>query len=222
MKYYNALAKYYDSLYKLKYMREVEKKIIFKEIKENYLVLDIGCGTGEQLKYIKNGIGLDISIEMAKIAYKKTNKPVVVGNVEHLPFKNKSFDAVISFFGALNHCNIRRAFREIRRVLKDDGIFIFTVANVYDIKWILKNLKNPKKIKKSIIKRKGEIVKYIDNKKYKVKTKFYSLEEIKRLLNEENFKIKYTFGLSNLPTDKFLYKSPFKYISTYIGFVVEK
>ncbi|WP_423792542.1 class I SAM-dependent methyltransferase [Methanocaldococcus indicus] len=220
IKYYDALAKKYNELYNLNYMEDVERKIMSKYIKEDDLVLDIGCGTGRHLKYFKKAIGLDISLEMAKIA-KKYN-PVVVGNVEYLPFKNNSFDAVISFFGALNHCNIIRAFKEIRRVLKNDGIFIFTLANVYDIFWIIKNLKKPKKIFSAIKKRKGEIYKVINNKKYNVKTRFYSYKEIIKLLNKLNFKLEFSFGLSNIFLDKFFYNTPYKYISTYIGFVVRK
>ncbi|CAB3289557.1 Methyltransferase [Methanocaldococcus lauensis] len=224
--YYDKLAKNYDKLYKNKYMRIVEKEIIKKEIKDNDFVLDIGCGTGEQLKILNKAIGLDISIEMAKIANKKTNKPVVVANAEFIPFKNRSFDKVISFFGALNHCNIKKVFKEVRRVLKDDGVFIFTVANIYDIKWILKNIikGNFKKIRKSLKKRKGTIIKVVDGEKIKVKTRFYSIKEIEELLKKEGFEILYTFGanITNSPLDMFIYKSFLKHFASYIGFVVKK
>ena len=154
-KYYNSLAKEYERIYcenRLKWMREIEDILIKNEVKKDYLVLDIGCGTGEQLKKLNNAVGLDISIEMAKISHNKTGKFVVVGDAENLPFKNKTFDCVISFFGALNHVNLNRTLKEIKRVLKDDGVLIFTVANVYDIRWIFKTLrrKGIKSTKKAI------------------------------------------------------------------------
>jgi ubiquinone/menaquinone biosynthesis C-methylase UbiE len=224
--YYDKLAKNYDKLYKNKYMRVVEREIIKKEIKDDDFVLDIGCGTGEQLKLLNRAIGLDISIEMAKIANKKTNKPVVVANVEFLPFKNKSFDKAISFFGALNHCNLKRALREVNRVLKDDGVFIFTVANIYDIKWILKNILRGdfKKVKNALKKRRGTIIKIIDGERIKVKTRFYSIIEVENALKEEGFEVVYTFGanITNSPLDRFIYKSFLKHFASYIGFVAKK
>ena len=224
--YYDKLAKSYDKLYKNKYMRVVEREIIKREIKDDDFVLDIGCGTGEQLKLLNRAVGLDISIEMAKIAKHKTNKPVVVANAEFLPFKSKSFDKAISFFGALNHCNLKRALREVNRVLKDDGVFIFTIANIYDIKWILKNILRGdfKKVKNALKKRKGTIIKIIDGEKIKVKTRFYSIREVENALKEEGFEVVYTFGanITNSPLDKFIYKSFLKHFASYIGFVAKK
>ncbi|WP_456471941.1 class I SAM-dependent methyltransferase [Methanocaldococcus sp.] len=222
MKYYDKIAKHYDNIYKEKFMREIEKRIITKEIKG--LTLDIGCGTGEQLKLLDEAIGLDISLEMAKIAMKKTNKFVVVANAEKLPFKDNTFYNVISFFGALNHCNIDRAFKEIYRVLKPNGKFIFTVANVYSLSYIFKNIKNPKRLRLSFKKRKGEIRRYIDGERIKIKTRFYDYWEIKKLLEKNNFKIKYGFGarIFNNKLDLFLYKTFFKYFASYIGFVCIK
>jgi ubiquinone/menaquinone biosynthesis C-methylase UbiE len=224
--YYDKLAKSYDKLYKNKYMRVVEREIIKKEIKDNDFVLDIGCGTGEQLKLLNRAVGLDISIEMAKMAKHKTNKPVVVANAEFLPFKNKSFDKAISFFGALNHCNLKRALREVNRVLKDDGVFIFTVANIYDIKWILKNILRGdfKKVKNALKKRKGTITKIIDGEKIKVKTRFYSIGEVENALRKEGFEVIYMFGanITNSPLDKFIYRSFLKHFASYIGFVAKK
>ncbi|WP_456418572.1 class I SAM-dependent methyltransferase [Methanocaldococcus infernus] len=224
MKYYDKLAKYYDKLYKEKYMREVEKKVIMKEVEG--LTLDIGCGTGEQLKLLNEGIGLDISLEMAKIAKEKCKKFVVVANSEHLPFKDESFDTVISFFGALNHCNINKAFKEVYRVLKPEGKFIFTVANAYDIKWIVKNLrrKGLKKTLKAVKERRGRLVKYINGERIRVKIRFYSMNEIKEKLLKNNFKIEYSFGanITNSFIDKFIYKSFLKYFGSYIGVVARK
>ncbi len=226
--YYDSIAKEYDKLYygnKLKWMREIENIVIENEIKNDYLVLDIGCGTGEQLAKLNNAIGLDISLNMAKIAYNKTDKFVVVGDAENLPFKSKSFDCIISFFGALNHVQLNRVLKEIKRVLKHDGILIFTVANVYDIRWIFKTLRKRgiKSTKKAIENKKGEIIKFINGKRIKVKTKFYNLNDIENALHKYNFHINYTFGtnITNSFIDKFIYKSFLKNFGCYIGVVAK-
>jgi len=226
--YYNTLAKDYDRIYRNKYMRSVEYKVLRDEIKRDFLILDVGCGTGEHLIYLKdyNIIGLDISIEMTRRAKIKSGKFVVVGDVQYLPFKSRSFNCVISFFGALNHVQINRALKEIRRVLVKGGIFIFTLANLYHLRWIVRSLlrRGWEKTLKSIKKRRGDITRVVDGKRIKVSTRFYSLREIEVLLKKHNFHIKYTFGtyITNSPLDTLLYKTFLKYFGGYIGAVVVK
>lgn len=230
MEYYNTLAKDYDKIYKnknkdIEYMRIIEQEILNNEVKKNYLILDIGCGTGEQLNYLRNYniLGLDISLEMAKKAKNKTGKFLFVGNAEYLPFKNKSFNCVISLFGALNHVQINRVFKEVRRVLTKNGVFIFSIANVYNLGWIIGSLKKRGliKTKRAIKHKKGDIVKYIDGKKIRVNTKFYSIKDIENILKKYNFYIKYTFGtnITNSPLDRIIYKTFLKNFGVYIGAV---
>jgi len=227
--YYNTLAREYDRIYRnMEYMRAVEYKVVKNEIKRDYLILDVGCGTGEHLVYLRdfNTVGLDISIEMARRARDKSGKFVVVGDGQHLPFKSRSFHCVISFFGALNHGDIERVFKEIRRVLVKGGIFIFTVANLYDLKWIVKSLlrRGWRDTLKAMKRRRGDIRKVIDGRRIKVNTRFYSLGEVENLLRKHNFHIKYTFATSitNSPLDNLLYKTFLKYLGGYIGAVAVK
>jgi SAM-dependent methyltransferase len=52
----------------------------------------------------------------------------------HLPYKNSSFDIVVSF-GVLEHVlNDLESLKEIRRVLKEDGIFLFALLP-YWLSW---------------------------------------------------------------------------------------
>jgi 2-polyprenyl-3-methyl-5-hydroxy-6-metoxy-1,4-benzoquinol methylase len=78
--YYEDLANEYDNRFnnqRLDYMRSVENKALLENLKRG-LILDIGCGTGEQtILLAKNGytvIGMDISMEMIKIANDRINK----------------------------------------------------------------------------------------------------------------------------------------------------
>ncbi|HIQ50081.1 MAG TPA: class I SAM-dependent methyltransferase [Nanoarchaeota archaeon] len=229
IEYYNTIAKEHDNIYKhLKYMRVVEFKVLRNEVKKEDLILDVGCGTGKHLLYLKDYsiLGLDISIEMAKIAKNKTGKFIIVGDVQYLPFKSNSFTCVISFFGALNHTEIHKALKEIRRILVKGGVFIFTLANLYYIKWIIKSLlrKGWKNTVKAIKKKRGYITRIVDGKIIRVGTKFYTLKEIKNLLKRYNFHIKYTFGtnITNSPLDILIYKTFFKYFGGYIGAVAIK
>jgi ubiquinone/menaquinone biosynthesis C-methylase UbiE len=84
-------------------------------------ILDIGCGTGRHLTifkpYFKNVVGLDISKNMIKSARKKGHEPLV-GDAENLPFRNNSFDVIISI-GVLEHIgDYIHGLQEMKRVAR--------------------------------------------------------------------------------------------------------
>ena len=84
------------------------------------VVLDAGCGTGYYTKQlvVNNVYGIDISKKAVKIASKKdSNISFAVSSVFNTPFKDNTFDAIISIFSPL-------AFEEFSRILKDDGIVV--------------------------------------------------------------------------------------------------
>lgn len=96
-------------------------------------VLDWGCGTGLYAKELKKRgakvKGFDISEEMIRIA--KDENPGVdfrVGSGLKIPF-NERFDIVFASL-ALHYLNDwDKALKEISRVLKKNGIFIFSSTN---------------------------------------------------------------------------------------------
>ena len=93
--------------------------------------LDIGCGTGYDLKLVDNIVGIDHSKEMVRIA-RETGKEVMIGQAEQLPFGDNSFDNAICLFGTLNMCDHRKAVREMSRVVKSGGTVVVSVASVWD------------------------------------------------------------------------------------------
>ena len=111
---------------------------IFKERKMKR-VLDLGCGNGRHLTYLsKQGfetVGVDISLEALKISKNvldKINLEAILMRAsiyEPLPFRDKSFDGVISI-RTLHHStieNIRNAIQEIKRVVKNGGLVYVTL-----------------------------------------------------------------------------------------------
>jgi len=84
------------------------------EIKKKDFLLDVGCGTGifaDEFNCIK--IGIDPSIEMLN---QGKNAFYIQAYAENLPFKDDSFDNVISVTAIHNFKNIRKGLEEIKRV----------------------------------------------------------------------------------------------------------
>lgn len=97
-------------------------------------VLDWGCGSGIYLKKLKGKCkvikGFDISPEMVKIA-KRINPDVEIkiGSGTKIPF-NEKFDVVFASLAIHYLKDLNKTFKEVRRVLKDGGIFIFSTGNI--------------------------------------------------------------------------------------------
>lgn len=100
-------------------------------------ILDICCGTGDQLfYYAKRGIncfGIDINPNMIKLAEKRKKKRSInniffkIGDSTKLPFKDGYFDCVsISLVLHEQERKIReRTIFEMKRVLKNKGSLVF-------------------------------------------------------------------------------------------------
>lgn len=115
----------------------ISEKLVFeKYIDFNHKILDVGCGAGRTTIGLKklgynNIIGIDISENM--IVKARRNDPslqFITANVLNLPFNDKTFDvAFFSFNGLMlipDIVNREKAMIEIKRVLKNEGLFIFS------------------------------------------------------------------------------------------------
>src|SRR3989338_4625014 len=100
---------------------------------KNKKVLDWGCGSGIYIKILsKNGAkikGFDISKEMIKIA-KKDNPDIDlrVGSGLNIPFSEK-FDIVFASLALHYLNNWDKSLKEISKVLRKNGYFIFSIIN---------------------------------------------------------------------------------------------
>lgn len=97
-------------------------------------VLDVGCGTGRLVKFLNekgfNAVGCDIS-DLAVKQAKKINKKndIIKASATNLPFKNHSFDLVVSIF-LIEHLTggeTEKFLGETIRILKPHG-FIFLIT----------------------------------------------------------------------------------------------
>ena len=105
-----------------------------KYLKGRKRILDIGCGNAKYFLKLENKYEEFWGIELSPVHFKAAKKIFPKGNYIsvdglNLPFKNESFDAIISF-GAFEHNeNIITIFRECSRLLTENGKFLFSVPN---------------------------------------------------------------------------------------------
>lgn len=122
---YNNSAFCYNARYKSIQWKKFEI-MLGNSINISGKVLDLGCGTGLLADFLQKKIlGLDISFEMVKKA--RNSEFVVQADMDFLPFADSIFDAVCSFTAVQNLTNTCNVFPEVRRVLKPEKPFIFTV-----------------------------------------------------------------------------------------------
>lgn len=115
---------------KRKFLITVLQKFFNKHTVEQKNILDVGCGTGANMDFLKQkGFqvkGIDMSEEALKFC-KEKGLDVQLGLAGNIPFRENNFDIVIAC-DVLEHIkNDVEAIKEIARVLKKNGLFIATV-----------------------------------------------------------------------------------------------
>lgn len=108
--------------------REQLLATIKKHVQKEAKILDVGCGTGGTLKFLKssgfkNAFGIDKSKIAISYCKKRGIKNVKLGNINKLDFNANTFDLVICL-DVLYHkgVDLDKSIDEIRRVLKKNGI----------------------------------------------------------------------------------------------------
>ena len=118
--------KYYDSV---TFYTEKHKHVTYNSIKDK-IVLEIGCSSGyDTLNYAqhcKKIYACDLSDEAIQKAKSReiSNAIFVCCDAHKLPYDNNTFDYVI-VNSLLHHLDLNVIFKEIKRVLINDGYLIF-------------------------------------------------------------------------------------------------
>ncbi|MBI5560407.1 MAG: methyltransferase domain-containing protein [Deltaproteobacteria bacterium] len=125
----------YDSYGNLQ--KEVARDVVSFLKKGPGITLDAGCGTGTLAQSVREVhpsstiYGCDFSMPMLRTAAEKLaiKKGRHVGaDCESLPFKDSSFDTVVSSLAYHWVTDLPAAFYEVFRVLKPGGLFLFSTA----------------------------------------------------------------------------------------------
>jgi ubiquinone/menaquinone biosynthesis C-methylase UbiE len=119
-----------DSEFGKKIMKK-EAEYVYNELRNCEKILDVGCGIGsfEQNLLSLNIIGLDSSAEMLEEARKRSNKTFVLGDAEHLMFKDATFDAVFTVTTLEFLNRYQKAAKEMARVTNQHGKILAMVLN---------------------------------------------------------------------------------------------
>ena len=98
------------------------------------LVLDYGCGDGSFSRFIRaelenDVIGVDLSAGMVRYASRKGEDiGYLVVDCHSLPFRDKSFDAIVAV-GIFHHLDLPKAAAECNRLLRNDGFLVVFEPN---------------------------------------------------------------------------------------------
>ena len=190
---------------------ESEMLLYNKYLNKEDVILDLGCGAGRttfslyELGY-KRLTGLDCSSHMIQVcneiaSERKVNINFIVGDACKLPFKDREFDKCIFSFNGLTtipgRYSRRKALLEINRILKENGIFIFTTHDIKNSKykkfWELEKIKWTNNLQDKRLTEFGDIIytTEIDGEKIEGFTHIPSYEEIIDDLKFSNFKLMY-------------------------------
>lgn len=144
----------YDRSFFSRHIRRIQKRVVqLMKPTEDAFVLDVGCGTGEGIRYlsrfVKRGLlaGLDLSPKMIEVARKKfSDRPGIelkLGDAENIPWPESFFDSAMTTF-TLHHCSHPdRTLSDMQRVLKPGGC-LFLVDLIFPgplhrlLNWILR------------------------------------------------------------------------------------
>ena len=99
--------------------------------------LDVACGAGygssylaERASFVVGGDADQGAIEFARSNYSAPNLRFDMMNALEMPFRDASFDRVVSFETIEHLSDIERFLREVTRVLARDGLFIVSTPLV--------------------------------------------------------------------------------------------
>jgi malonyl-CoA O-methyltransferase len=157
--YYDSIASGYNELHREEQEKKIQiikRELDLESTNKDTLLLDVGCGPCF-FQTNTTTIGIDPSIELLKQATTKTTR--INAEAEHLPFKDTTFDYIISITAIQNFSDVEKGIKEIKRVTKSSGKFALTfLKNSQKKEFILKTIGKYFSIQKQIEEDKDIIV----------------------------------------------------------------
>ena len=112
---------------------ELLESLVRSRLTRESRVLDLGCGRGGVVELFWREVGLAAGIDSDPVSlaeHRASGMPLVQARGESLPFVDESFDLVVCLW-VLEHLRApAEVLREVRRVLRPGGHFIFLTPNL--------------------------------------------------------------------------------------------
>lgn len=196
------------------------ERIIFKKyINKNDKILDLGCGAGRTtINLFKDGYtnitGLDIAEKLIDFAKEYSNSNnlninFIVGDATKLDYEDNTFDIVIFSYNGMQCIpgleNRRNVLKEVYRVLKPNGYYIFTAHDRHDPKsshldfWKDLEIKWQNGINEKNVECLGDLI-TIDQAGEEAFIHFSTIEELEEFIKEQPFEIiehDYSYNISD-------------------------
>ena len=122
------LNEYEEWFEQFKFVYESELQAVNHFIPKNKKGIEIGIGTGRFALPLKISEGIEPSKNMREFSLQKGLK-VYDGVAENLPLDNDSYDFVLMVTTICFVDDIKKAFAEVKRILKPGGIFIIGLVD---------------------------------------------------------------------------------------------
>jgi len=200
---------------------QTETNFIQNALPKKETTLDLCCGTGRHSIILrKRGwtmIGLDLSKNLLAIAKRNMKNervefPLVRADMRYFPFRNQIFDAVICMFTSFGYLPSEsedlKSFAEVHRTLRKCGKFLLDLANkdhlikvfqerewaefepFYMLERRSLDLQTSRLLSQwTIIRKDTKEVKSLQHN-----VRLYTLQALKKMLNETGLKIKEVYG----------------------------
>lgn len=124
----------------LRYSQYAYEETLKRYVTPSVAWIEIGCGhsilpswrSNEELHLVKSCKGVfGIDYDLSSLKAHPTIKRKLRGDITRLPFKSESFDLASANMVVEHLDNPNEQFKEISRVLKPKGIFLFHTPNAY-------------------------------------------------------------------------------------------
>lgn len=117
-------------------------RLLTRDLSAGASVLEVGCGTGRLLEalssrgYRLHGIDTSegmLAVARERLAQRGSAVELQTADATRLPFQDGSFDAAYSILVVNLIPNYKDMFREVARILKPSGLFVFNVPNLASV-----------------------------------------------------------------------------------------
>jgi SAM-dependent methyltransferase len=90
-------------------------------------ILDLGCGSGHS--YERLGARVSVGYDIHRPSLERQARPVTQGDIRTLPFRDSSFDGLVSAQSIEHVPDPQRVVNEARRVLRSGGVAVIITPN---------------------------------------------------------------------------------------------